>query len=411
MIIVGSVAAAQWGLSRRDPIDFDIWVPEGQSSLYESMKDMHEELNLKYVEVQEVPMHIYDMVEVDLAGIPSKDALYTIKCSHFGWDIKWDKTKADILFMKSKGCKLIPELYEALKQHWQNEHGDKSFLSLDKSKDEFFNDFVEYNYDHDYLHELVAYPEAPMYTHCLKDGHEVLIDEAKFRAMPFEDQVRMFREEITVIACERWLLTSKCRGKVSWMKAYRMALRKTVTALTKNWATEFLVLNIEEFVQPDYSYFKHLLETLNLEEIMSNVDISIFEAIRDKYEPGMDINTFVFGLADGDMDDFTYGCDAESPASNGRKWDDPELKEEWRLYFDQVNDAKEKMISQLGYEHIQQEGGGEGGTEHCQGVFRLQGKLYSAVYSYYSHHGYDYDYIADTLREVEPVQKTITVYE
>lgn len=54
---------------------------------------------------------------------------------------------------------------------------------------------------------------------------------------------------------------------------------------------------------------------------------------------------------------------------------------------------------------------GEGGSEYCYGVFKLDDKIYKAEYSYYSYHGNEYDDIAYSLREVRPVEKTITVYE
>lgn len=63
------------------------------------------------------------------------------------------------------------------------------------------------------------------------------------------------------------------------------------------------------------------------------------------------------------------------------------------------------------YEHLEQEGGGEGGSEYCHGVFKLKGKIYKAEYSYYSYDGHDYNGIYDTLKEVKPVEKTIIVYE
>jgi hypothetical protein len=49
-------------------------------------------------------------------------------------------------------------------------------------------------------------------------------------------------------------------------------------------------------------------------------------------------------------------------------------------------DTKNKYIKEvLGYEHLEKEGGGEGGAEHCYGVFRLKDKIYKTEYSYYSH--------------------------
>lgn len=38
-------------------------------------------------------------------------------------------------------------------------------------------------------------------------------------------------------------------------------------------------------------------------------------------------------------------------------------------------------------------------------------EIYKAEYSYYSYDGYDYDDFFESLKEVEPKQKTITVYE
>lgn len=76
-------------------------------------------------------------------------------------------------------------------------------------------------------------------------------------------------------------------------------------------------------------------------------------------------------------------------------------------FKDYVQANKDKY----GYEHLEQEGGGEGGSEYCYGVFKLGGKIYKAEYSYYSYNGHEYDGIYDTLKEVKPVQKTITVYE
>lgn len=122
--------------------------------------------------------------------------------------------------------------------------------------------FESLEFPHDYLHELVAYPNRPVYERCLRENQEVLIDKDKFFAMPFEDQVRMFREEITVIAAERWVLNPKLEGRVSWYRAHMFSVRKTVTTLTKGWASRFLVENIEHFVKPEWSYWKHLLNTL-----------------------------------------------------------------------------------------------------------------------------------------------------
>ena len=251
-IIVGSTALKHFGLNRSEPKDVDVWT-DNESDLIAGT-DSHL-----------IPSHILLLVpRKDWYATP--DAIYTIKCSHAEYSIKWQKTKLDILWLKANGCKLIQPLYDLLKIHWKNVHGNKEFLSLNQNKEQFFTDNVTYVYDHDYLHELVAFPNKPMYTNCLKDGQEVLIDKDKFFKMSFENQIRMFREEITVIAAERWLINPYWKGKMSWYKAYILSLEKTVTRLTKGWASEFIILNLEHFIRPDYSYFKHLIETLKLGE-------------------------------------------------------------------------------------------------------------------------------------------------
>lgn len=63
------------------------------------------------------------------------------------------------------------------------------------------------------------------------------------------------------------------------------------------------------------------------------------------------------------------------------------------------------------FEHLDQDGGGEGGAEYCYAVFELNDVIYKAEYSYYSYNGHEYDGISDTLQIVKPVEKTITVYE
>lgn len=252
-IVVGSTALASQGWSTINPKDVDIWTDE----ILEEGGD-----------VCLIPadiLKIIPTVKIDGNLYATVDALYTIKCSHLGWaNHKWNKHKGDVLLLKFNGAKLVPELYRSLVEFWKVELSDKPWLSLNQTKRGFFTDNVIYTYDHDYLHELVAYPNSPVYTHCLKENHDVLIDKSKFDKLSFEQQIRMFREEISVIAIERWITNPKAKGRYSFMKAYPMALEKTITSLTKGWATEFIVLNLEHFVKPDYSYFNYAKEILNV---------------------------------------------------------------------------------------------------------------------------------------------------
>lgn len=182
------------------------------------------------------------------SGIATLTDILAIKMSHLSWDIFWWKHVQDILFLRSQGVSVNEELYNALKEHWKVEHGNKDYLSLYRTKDEFFDDFVPKQWEHDYLHTLVAQNSVPVYESCLKEGHDVYIDKQKFDMLHHDQKVRMFKEEIAVIALERWVIPSK--QNIPICHAWSKSLHKTVTALTKGWASEFIIENIEEFLQP-----------------------------------------------------------------------------------------------------------------------------------------------------------------
>lgn len=356
-VIVGSTALEYFGFNRREPVDVDTWYDIGSPPAGDATK---------------TPLNILERIPT-VEGYATPDAVYTIKCSHLAWDIKWDKTKADILWLQSKGCVLLPWLYSVLKSHSETVHGDKSYLSLYKSKDRFFDDHVTYVYDHDYLHELVAYPNIPIYTKCLKEGESVMISKEKFFAMNYEDRVRMFKEEIVVIACERWLLNPHWKGKLSVNKAYKLSLKKTITSLTKNWANDFIVQNLQDFVKTDTRMFDHILNILG-EQIMSTYAQinAAFEAYTEGDEGEM--KNFIYALCEGD------------------------------IYSDSLESAG------LEYTHLEQEGGGEGGGEYCYGVFKLNDTIYKADYSYFSHEGHCIDDIEGSLRVVVAEKVEVTQY-
>lgn len=248
-VIVGSTALFKQGFGR-EPKDLDIWT-NNPSTVKE-----------QGIDIKVIPRHILEKVEV-VNGCASINSLYTIKCSHLGWsNPMWQKHKQDVLYLQSIGAKIDQDLYQTLVGFWKEELGDKSFLSLNKTKEDFFTDEVVYIYDHDYLHELVAHPNKPVYTRVLMENNEVLVDKGKFDELEFKYKIKMFREEIAVIALERWVLNPAWKGRVSWYQAHGLSLQKTITNLTKNWATDFLVLNLKEFVKPDFTYYKHTIKQL-----------------------------------------------------------------------------------------------------------------------------------------------------
>jgi len=246
--IVGSTAAKRIFPEWHRVSDVDVW--NDGSDIFQGIKGY---------DVCRMPTNILEAFE-SKTEYASLNDLYTIKISHMPWDIFWSKHLQHALVFKKHGAQINQKLYLFLQEHWNKQHGSKDFLSLYKTKSEFFDDAVVKMYDHDFLHELIAYPNVPIYTTVLKDGEQVAIDKNKFDALSFEQQIKMMREEIAVIACERWLLNPKNRGKMPISRAWSMALRKTTTALTKGSYSRLICENLEHFIHPSMNEINYLLE-------------------------------------------------------------------------------------------------------------------------------------------------------
>ncbi|AUR85798.1 hypothetical protein NVP1081O_063 [Vibrio phage 1.081.O._10N.286.52.C2] len=243
-IVTGSSALHQHGINLRKTIkDVDVFVDSPTSARPTD-------------DLIVIPLAIMEMFESDVA---TPDEVYTIKCSHLGWDEHsvgksqfggsklWDKHKRDVIALSTM-CNIKPELYAALTEHWRTVIGNKPYLSLEQKAESFFNDNVAYVYDHDELHRLVAAPNAPLFEKILKDGCEVSVSKAKFDSLTFDEQIRLFHEEITVIAIERYIVHGHPK-----LFAWTCALKKTVTRLTKNWASDFICSNMRHFIKPRYN--------------------------------------------------------------------------------------------------------------------------------------------------------------
>ena len=131
---------------------------------------------------------------------------------------------------------------------------------------------------------------------------------------------------------------------------------------------------------------------------MSKADLSVFDEMYQAtvvdlgMEDDISRSKFFYEIFDGDLDEVGYVSGEE------RSWEED-------------RDAQEKLLSQFDYKLIESEGGHEGGGEYCYGIIKFQGKFYKAEWQYYSYNGCEYDYIEETIKEVTPVEKTITVYE
>lgn len=128
-------------------------------------------------------------------------------------------------------------------------------------------------------------------------------------------------------------------------------------------------------------------------------------------QTGQALTDIVYDLAEEDFDHieglFYVG---DYPKRGERSYSDPEYVKECEEYRSNYNKLRAAFLEENGYEHIMSEGGGEGGSEDCEGVFKWKGKFYHTCWEYYSHEGTRHDCCDHYLSEVTPSQKTITVY-
>lgn len=198
----------------------------------------------------------------------SLDELYTIKVSHSYWELKngsWLKHVEDAALLKKAGAKLDMSLHKLLYSVWEERYGKKQ-MNLQQEADTFFADAVKRKYDHDSIHESVAYGDRPVYESVLKPGASVDIDMAAVKALDPDDQVKLYREEVYVTALERKIIPSDYTA--SPRAAYAWALKRTITSLTKGWSARFIVENYDRFRKPDSDYVgRHLEQAHKLKEL------------------------------------------------------------------------------------------------------------------------------------------------
>lgn len=242
-VLIGSSAIKHWFPEFREPRDVDYFseIKIGNAECF-----WHPSLN-----------------NWNFGKIATVDEIYTIKISHAFWELHgtWDKHMFDTVYLRSKGAEFLPELYAILYPIWEETHGKKK-ANLEATPEEFFNSNVYRLYDHDSIHESIAYYEKPLFDSILRDGHQVAVDMKKFEALPQQDKLRLVREEVYATALERQLIPQEYKGSVR--AAYMWALRRTVTSFSKGWFPLFIVLNFDDLRRPEIDFVKKHRENVAL---------------------------------------------------------------------------------------------------------------------------------------------------
>jgi len=205
-------------------------------------------------EAQPVEFHLPHDNSV-VARVPPITVLFAIKRSHIFFPIKWHQHIEDLHQLLASypddvcwdATKLSDPIaafvasvrFAELCEQWGVPGGH---INLNKTNDEFFggNDMVrERRYDHDALHELVAYGDRPLYERLKRDPTRALVDRDLFEAAPESDKLCLVREECMAIALERFLLPCKGVGEHDEDAAYALAVERVCTTLSKGWFRDY----------------------------------------------------------------------------------------------------------------------------------------------------------------------------
>lgn len=190
----------------------------------------------------------------------SPDELYTLKVSHSFWDLEnnsWDKHMWDIQFLKSKGCKLIPDLFDKLYQYWNTVHSTNKRSKLDMSAEEFFDNAIKYPVGHDELHQRLVQHKwfdtnQPMYYKVLKDGCDVDVEESKWNDLTEHEKFRLVFEEVAVMAVERF-------NTLYYKAAYNKMLKKFIISHAPLWEAVYIIENHKMFATTiPFNYLEYL---------------------------------------------------------------------------------------------------------------------------------------------------------
>lgn len=180
----------------------------------------------------------------------SMKGLSLVKRSHLHRDLSFDKhitlywkylqhqrkfwTEEDRKFLKLR-TDMTLERFPQLKPN------------LNLTVDLFFDDAVQKKYSHDYLHELFAYEDKPMYTKLQINPELAKCEVNLWNNLSYRQKVKCVAEETQVIATERFLVPKDWEYPAK--AAYMKALQKVCTTLTSGWFRDFALDNYPSVVE------------------------------------------------------------------------------------------------------------------------------------------------------------------
>lgn len=178
-----------------------------------------------------------------------KIGLSIIKRSHLWRDLSFDKHITMYHKYLADYFKNIVESDQIIYDNRLNltrQEFPQGYPTLNKTVKEFFDDAVIKKYDHDMLHELVAFYDRPLYTKMQRDSSLAWCNKDQWDSFSYEDKNKCVAEETMVIAIERFLVPNDWNFPPKL--AYFKALKKVCTTLTSGWFRDHAIDNYPEII-------------------------------------------------------------------------------------------------------------------------------------------------------------------
>ncbi len=113
--------------------------------------------------------------------------------------------------------------------------------NLRQPVEEFFTDAVTKKFSHDWLHELYAFTDRPIYTKMQRDPSTAWCEKDMWDEFTHTQKMYAVAEEALVIATERFLVPNDFNFPAKL--AYHKAVEKICTTLCKGWFRDFAIDN------------------------------------------------------------------------------------------------------------------------------------------------------------------------
>ena len=121
---------------------------------------------------------------------------------------------------------------------------------------------VTKKYDHDWLHELFAYHDQPLYVRLLRDPNLAWCDKDKWETLSDEEKLQCTAEEVYVISTERFLVPND--WKYPAKRAFMKSTDKVCTTLCSGWFRDFAIDNYPKVLQMfDQQKFNAVQQMIN----------------------------------------------------------------------------------------------------------------------------------------------------